>query len=212
MLQGNTIPELFLQGGPLMWPLLVCALVGLALLGERTLYFARLRFEYDGFVAVVGRHVAAREASAARSLCERVRHPVARLAAVFLSLLDRAPEHRAEVLGREGGHLLEAARARLSELRLVARVAPLLGLLGTATGLAGSFWRIGQAAGPFQPAELAVGMGAALIPTVVGLGIAIPCSAAGHVFQDRVQRVARQLACVVAELEECAASAASGAP
>jgi biopolymer transport protein ExbB len=85
---------------------------------------------------------------------------------------------------------------------MIAHVAPLLGLLGTVTGLVSAFHQIELKAGQVQPGDLASGIWEALITTVFGLVIAIPCMTAYHVLDHRAGAVALQMQWLAAYLDE----------
>lgn len=166
---ANVAVDLFLKGGPIMYPLLLAAFVAVAITGERLLWWFRQSSRRDE--ALVAKVLATAEHGRweeAMKLAESSSDPVARVLAAGL-------EHRETSL--EGAIQIAAAR----ELREAGRfipildtlvtLAPLLGLLGTVTGIMASFNSIGTD-------ELAVtkvtgGIGEALIATAAGLGIAI---------------------------------------
>ncbi len=127
---------------------------------------------------------------------------MARVIRTQVDLAARPTEERAQLVQREGGLLLERLEARLSPLLLVAQAAPLLGLLGTVSGLVGSFWKLEQISGPVQPSDLAAGIWAALLTTVFGLIVGIPASAGWHLLQDRADGFARHMGFAVTEVED----------
>ena len=166
---ANVAVDLFLKGGPIMYPLLVAAVVAVAVAGERLLWWFRQSSRRDE--ALVSKVLAAAEHGRweeAMKLAESSQDPVALVLAAGL-------EHRETSL--EGAIQIEAARELreagrfIPTLDTLVTLAPLLGLLGTVTGIMASFNSIGTD-------ELAVtkvtgGIGEALIATAAGLGIAI---------------------------------------
>ena len=207
MIWGHTLLELFAMGGPVMWPLLLCSVVALAIVVERAIVIGRVRGMEAELVEDVAGRLGRGDRAGAAARCNGRSHPVAALARAFVSYVDVSREVREEVLQREGGLQLEALETRLSPLRLVAQVAPVLGLLGTVVGLVGAFWQLEQATGPVEPKDLAAGIWSALLTTVFGLSIAIPASAAHHLLQDRVDAIGRGMAFAVARLDEARESA-----
>ena len=83
--------------------------------------------------------------------------------------------------------LIDAER-RLTGLSVVAQVAPLLGLLGTVTGMIAAFQRIQDLQGQVNPSDLAGGIWEALITTAAGLTVAIPALVGYLYFRQRSQR------------------------
>ena len=87
-------------------------------------------------------------------------------------------------------------------LATITHLAPFLGLLGTVTGLVSAFHQIELLGGQVQPSDLAGGIWQALITTVFGLVIAIPCMAAYHGFENEADRISRRMQFLVSELNE----------
>src|SRR3989338_4894271 len=93
-------------------------------------------------------------------------------------------------------------KPRLQALAAITHLAPLLGLLGTVTGLVTAFHQIEILGGTVQPNDLAAGIWEALITTVFGLVIAIPAMAAYHGFESSADQTARRMQFVISELDE----------
>jgi biopolymer transport protein ExbB len=197
----QTLLELFRKGGFAMWPLLACSVVGLAIILEKALYCFRLRLDYGRFTQKLRRLLADGGKKDALILCRRHANPVPRIAEHYLKNLDDDFK-RNEILKREGSFALEKIESRLRALAAVTHLAPLLGLLGTVTGLVTAFHRIEILGGQVQPGDLAAGIWEALITTVFGLVIAIPCMAAYHGFESWTDRIARRMQFVISELDE----------
>lgn len=166
---ANTAVDLFLQGGPIMYPLLIAALIAIAVVGERLVWWFRTAGRRDP--AAVAASLKAAEAGdwpAAEQAVAKSEDPVARV--LRAGLAHRAGSFEGAVQVASAAELREAARF-ITVLDTLVTLAPLLGLLGTVTGIMGSFTSIGSD-------ELAVtkvtgGIGEALIATAAGLGIAI---------------------------------------
>lgn len=199
---GHSIEDLFLMGGPVMWPLLACSVLAVAIIFERLLIFARFGRVPRKLASTVAAAMAHGDRAGASAALQKSNHPMARVIRTQVDLADRPTEERTQLVRREGGLLLERLEARLSPLLLVAQAAPLLGLLGTVSGLVGSFWKLEQLNGPVQPSDLAAGIWAALLTTVFGLIVGIPASAAWHLLQDRADGFARHMGFAVTEIED----------
>ncbi|MBI4549810.1 MAG: MotA/TolQ/ExbB proton channel family protein, partial [Candidatus Omnitrophica bacterium] len=193
--------ELFLKGGFAMWPLLACSVVGIAIMLEKSWYFFRLRLDYGRFSRELRRLLAEGDKKGATVYCRKHANPVPRIAEQYLKNLNDDFK-RNEILKREGSFALEAVESRLRGLAAVAHLAPLLGLLGTVTGLVTAFHRIELLGGQVQAGDLASGIWEALITTVFGLVIAIPSMAAYHGFESATDRIARRMQFIVSELDE----------
>lgn len=170
----NSTAQLFAQGGPLMWPILACSVLGLAVFCERLWYYRAVRASArrleDRVLPLLGSSEGRQQALGA---CREQNSPLARM---FQVLLERwgAPEETlrnetTDAAAREA-LLLERFLGLLSTL---ATLAPLLGLLGTVLGMIQAFQVI-AAEGGGTPATLGQGISQALITTAAGLSVAIP--------------------------------------
>jgi biopolymer transport protein ExbB len=169
LILANVVVDLFLKGGPIMYPLLIAAVVAVAIAGERLLWWFRQASRRDQ--ALVAKVLDAAEHGRweeAAKLAGSSQDPVAKVLAAGLEHRETSLEGAIQVAA--GRELREAGRF-IPTLDTLVTLAPLLGLLGTVTGIMASFNSIGTD-------ELAVtkvtgGIGEALIATAAGLGIAI---------------------------------------
>ena len=188
----------FAAGGPVMWPLAGVAAICLVLLTERgwTLYVR------NGSDAKLARRVieALRQGDhgTARDIAGRRSNSVGRTLAAMLQR-HAAGQHAMEDSVQEQ-LLYEWPRLNrfLRGIGILAAVAPLLGLLGTVTGIIRTFTVI-RTVGNTEPSMMAGGISEALITTATGLAIAIPVLLVNGIMRGRVDRI-------LAEAEEQAAS------
>jgi biopolymer transport protein ExbB len=199
---GHTILDWFDHGGPLMWPLLACSVFALALVLDRTHVYLHNRLAFERFVARLHELVLGRRIDEAITLCRGRRSPIAKAAYAYLSHLDAADTSRSGIVMREGAQSLERIEKRQRGLSAVGHIATLTGLLGTVLGLVGAFGQIEVSGGQVQPADLAAGIWQALLTTVFGLSIAIPCYAAHHIFDSLADRTSRRMSYIVSYLDE----------
>lgn len=207
---GRSPEDLFQMGGPVMWPLLIGSVLAIAIVVERLIVFASVGAVPQKLGARAAEALEAGDETGARQLLEGKRHPAAKVLARQLKLKDRPRDERAQIIQREGGLVIERLEKRLSPLLLIAQSAPLLGLLGTVSGLVSSFWKLEQINGPVEPSDLAAGIWAALLTTVFGLVVGIPASVGWHLLQDRADAFARHLGFAVTRLEEAIGSDTEG--
>jgi biopolymer transport protein ExbB len=162
--------DLLIKGGPVVWPLLATSLVAVSVVVERLLFILVEKSKRDP-VAVEGVLRAAEEGrlEEARQLAGKSRDFVVRVLGFALS-----HDH-----GSFGNAILRAARRELrrfsrglSALDTIVTLAPLLGLLGTVTGMIHAFGLLGSQTLD-TPAAITGGIAQALIATAFGLGIAI---------------------------------------
>jgi biopolymer transport protein ExbB len=190
-----------LKGGVFLWPILLCSLIALALVGDRAYAFWRARLGYALFIARLREDL---------KLCPLKRPdwlragtaPVERITNIYFEYIREPAPLREEALKREGNRLLQDLERGLKPLSAIAQVCPLLGLLGTVYGLVTAFYAIELAGGQVEVGDMAGGIWEALLTTVLGLLVGIPAMLAHQYFQARVERTAQRMSCVVSELDE----------
>src|SRR5581483_5226165 len=161
---ANIIVEFFLKGGPVMWPILASALVAVAVVGERVFWWARESGRRDP--KRLEATLAALENSdvpAAAKLAENSTDPVVRMIHHGLSHANTSLQGALELAA---GIELERAGRFLIVMDTLVTLAPLLGLLGTVTGLMRAFLSIGSQ--ELAVATVTGGIGEALIATACG--------------------------------------------
>ena len=179
---ANIIVDFFIKGGYIMWPILLCLLASLIVLAERTLWWwalsknsneKRLNQLFESIST--GRFDEAEKIS--RSQADPFLHTVHHgLTHAHLSLLGAMQLHASDEI--------EKADKRLWILATFITLAPLLGLLGTVTGIMHSFDAIGDA--ELAAVKVTGGIAEALIATACGLGIAILCLIPYNYFNRRL--------------------------
>jgi biopolymer transport protein ExbB len=169
------------KGGPVIVPLVACSVVAVAVVLERAWAWRGLGRSRDA-EAVLARAAVGKWDDACQ-LGESSRSPVARVLAA--GIRHRNP---AATLAMEAAARTEAARLKrfLPVLDTIITLSPLLGLLGTVTGMISAFGVMGQS-GLNSPNAITGGVGEALIATAVGLGIAIAALVPFNFFNSRVE-------------------------
>jgi len=189
-------------GGPIMWPLLLCSTIGFAVIIEKFWAISNCRLNFDRFLKELKQCPTREKALALLEKFSNSSNPLVRLARVYLNYLSKSENRRNEALKREGYRLLAEQDQHLRILATIAHISPLLGLLGTVLGLVTTFQSIGASGNITQPAQLASGIWAALLTTVFGLAVGIPCMVAHNYFYCRNDKIARQMKELVSELDE----------
>ena len=191
--------DMFLRGGLLMYPLAACSLIALAIIIEKSVQFWRARCDRPRAEAVLAA-AAARDWPRAQSLARDDDSPLGRLLASAIAgrQLPRADlENR---LSRQGSLELKRLSHRLHLLELIGRIAPMLGLTGTVTGLTRAFQTVAALRQVSDPSLLASGIWEALITTVAGLFIGIPTIVAYHLLDNRLKSLAFEMKSVSEDL------------
>jgi len=190
------------KGGPLMWVLLAFSIVGAAVILERAAVYLGYGFSNDRWFASLLSLVEQGKTAEALAEARRERHPVARVVEAYLENLARPAKVRIDNVKRAGALALEGVEKRLRVLAAISHLAPLVGLLGTVTGMVVAFASIETLAGAPKPSDLAGGIWEALLTTVFGLVVAIPCMAAFHAYESHADKIARRMELAVTSLDD----------
>ncbi|MBI5382019.1 MAG: MotA/TolQ/ExbB proton channel family protein [Opitutae bacterium] len=171
-LMGFTPMELFIKGGPIMWPILLISFIGLTVIVERVLFIVRENGNRDAeTVEKMLQKVEANDLQGAVELGKKSKDFIARILVYSLTNRDFSL-HNAFV--RASNQELTRFNQGMAILDTVITSAPLLGLLGTVTGMMETFGALG-AGGDIASAagKITGGVAEALIATACGLAIAI---------------------------------------
>ncbi len=166
--------DLITKGGPLMWLLLGCSVIAIAIFLERLFYFHRARIDVGDLLFGLRNLIKNKAYAEALSECVSTPGPAAR---VIQSAIRRYSMPRSELkeIVQESGQLeVPKLEKHLSVLLTVAYIAPLIGLLGSVLGLVDTFVQISAVGGFVRVAELSQGVYEALITSAAGLMVAIP--------------------------------------
>ena len=167
--------QLLIRGGPVMWPLLASSIIGLALILDRLVSFAWHHERFSRFIRRLEPVVRAERWEEAARICSG-RGPFSHVAKAYLEQRSAPRDVRENVVQREGQIAIHRLERRLRWLAITGSLSPMLGLLGTVTGLVSAFHQIEILGGQIQPSDLAAGIWEALLTTVfglvVGLGVA----------------------------------------
>jgi len=182
--------EYFLQGGPIMYPLLFCSLVSLTIIIERTLFWIREeRLRDRGLLHELMTLVERNELGKARELTGNTKDFVIRV--VVCGVVHQAFSLR-DALEMSADEELARMRRYLPVLDTMITLSPLLGILGTVTGIIYSFNMLGTV-GIEQPRMITAGIAQALLTTAFGLLIAILSLIPYNYFLSRVERAALEM-------------------
>jgi biopolymer transport protein ExbB len=200
--------QLFQAGGPVMWVLLVTSLVALSVIIDRVSVFVwshqRLEFVLDR----LGPLIRAGDWDEASAWCHR-RGSLMPVASAYVQHRDQPAAIREDIVRREGLIVLGRLDHGLRWLAVLAQVSTLLGLLGTFHVMIVRFHEGELSGAQVQPAQFSSAIWEALLTTMYGLLIAIPCSAVYQVLEGRVDAVSRQMDILVSCLEQWRREAAT---
>ena len=177
--------ELIKAGGFAMWPLLLCSVLAMAIIGERLVMLRRRRVAPVATLATVRDWLSRGEITPEQIRTLEQGSPLGQVLAAGLLNRRRSEATMREAIEDAGRHAGVELERYLNALGIIATVAPFLGLFGTVLGMIRMFSGLGQA-GVGDPAILASGIAQALTTTATGLGIAIPSLIFYRVFRGRV--------------------------
>jgi len=187
------LKELLARGGYLMYPIGICSVVALWAFIERFWQFRRASIDAGEFTAGIRNLIRNKRITESITLCKETPGPVAAVLHSALLCHGQARAAILEAIQRTAQFELPRLEHNLPALATVARVAPLLGLLGTVTGLISAFQVIEKQAPFIQSASVAKGIWEALITTAFGLVVAIPCQIAYDYLTSRVRSFAADM-------------------
>lgn len=180
--------EIIRAGGPLMWPILLCSVVGVAIVVERLWTLSPRRVNPAELTDRIWKLVQTRTLTDRHVEALEQNSPLGRVLASGLANRDRGRDIMKEVIEDTGRHVVHELERFLDALGTIAAITPLLGLLGTVTGMISAFEAI-TAQGVGDPQVLSGGIGEALITTATGLIVAIPALIAHRYLRGRVDRL-----------------------
>ena len=171
-----------------MWPLLLMLFFGLVVAFERFYTLSKAQINTKDFFTQVQEALKQGGPEAAAEVCSNTRGPVASVLHAGLLRLDRGLDHVEKAIGESGAVEMAFLEKGMVWLSTVANIAPLLGFLGTVSGMIGAFESI-AAAGDVEPSIVASGISEALITTAAGLVIAIPIQAFHNYFVSKIDKI-----------------------
>lgn len=190
--------SIFQKGGPIMWPILLCSVIAMAIFLERL------------FVLFRAKKYARRPIEAYQSTKKSLnkQNSTFQSEGIVRELMDSlgspmpSRDEAERILVRCATLYIRSLEERLNWLAIIGNIAPLLGLLGTVTGMIKVFMGIQNMQGQVNPSSLAGGIWEALITTAAGLIVAIPTIIAYHFFEDRIDDLSGELKDVIGHIVE----------
>ena len=162
--------DYFLKGGPCMWPLLLCSFAAIAIGVERYLFYKNALSGND-FASNFCRLLNDFNLVGARQLADENKGEAAKMAADVMDIEDDLGGRLDTIVYTKADRIIDSLEKNINYLNVVIGLSPMLGLLGTITGMISSFNALNERTQ--NPMAVTSGIGEALITTVFGLCIAI---------------------------------------
>lgn len=165
------------KGGPMMYLIILSSILAFGVVIERVYNFSRIRIDANKFMDSITTVLKRNKIIEAIEMCDLTPGPIAHIIKAGILKHDRSRLEIKEAIEEAAQLEIPRLEKHLPILATIAHIAPLLGLLGTVTGMIRSFQVIQQKAlsmAPVNPGDLAGGIWESLLATVAGISVAIP--------------------------------------
>ncbi len=180
--------DMFLDGGPFMWPILFVFVIGLMFVVERFISLTMNTINTKKFVIEVNQALQSGGPNSAMEVCSSTRGPIASVFHAGLQRMNRGMDQVEKNIMNAGQIELAFLEKNLVWLSTVIVMAPMLGFTGTVSGMVGAFDAI-AAANDISPAIVAGGISQALLTTLFGLVVAIIIQLFNNFFISRIDKI-----------------------
>ena len=190
--------NLFIKGGPIMYPLLICSIIALTVIIERTIFWIGEDYRRDQ--GLVNEVLSLAEQGNWETVRARIRNSKDFIIRILVAGILHREFSIAKAMETAASDELDRMRRHLPILDTIITVSPLLGIFGTVIGIILSFEMLGSA-GIEEPQAVTAGIAQALITTASGLGIAILSLFPFNYFNSRVEKAATTIEKYATSLE-----------
>jgi biopolymer transport protein ExbB len=181
--------NIFIKGGMIMWPILLCSVVGLAIIIDRFIVLRKARINVPAFLVRIRGLIKRNDIEGAISHCMEEKSPIANIVKKGLKKYRYGHARVKEAIENAGKQEVGRLEKGLMILASVSGIAPLLGFLGTVTGMISAFMTIQDLQGAASPSDLAGGIWEALVTTAFGLMVGIPALAFYNYFLSKIKKL-----------------------
>lgn len=191
-----TIGKILDYGGWVGWLIILCSVVMVALIIEHCVNIRRDKLVAPEVVDELEALLQEQEYQEALELCESEKNFVTSMVGAALTHMEHGFEEMRDAA--TGAAQAESAKlnTKISYITLLANIAPMLGLFGTVWGMVGAFTEIVKLGPAVTPKDLASGVQQALITTVLGLLVAVPCITFGFWIKNKVNQITGELSTI----------------
>lgn len=182
---GSGLVDLFIQGGFVMYPLLILLIWGIATIIWKIISLSYAKINLNNFLEKIIPLIKDKKYEEAIKICESTKGPVASILYQGLLKVDKGMEAVEKALENAGIIEMAFLEKGFIPLSTVINLGPMFGFFGTIVGMIRAFADI-AAAGEVEPTIVATGIQIALITTAAGLAIAIPMQFFNNIFLGMV--------------------------
>ena len=194
--------DILIKGGPIMYLILLSSIIAVAVFLERLIHFHKATIDTSKFMSGIRNILRNRNYTEAITICDETPGPIAYTLKVGIMAHSKSRDEMKEAMQDASLYEIPRLERKLVILGTIAHLSPLLGLLGTVSGMINAFKTIVNNPGPVNPTLLAQGIWEALITTAAGLVVAIPAFVAYNYLVSRVNSI-------VVEMEKAATEVAN---
>jgi len=197
--KGQSAWELFQHTGLVGWLMVLCSVSGMALVIEHVVNIRREKLAPTPLIQDLEALISEGSYDEAIEMCEQEGGYVSTLVKAGLMMRNLGYEEVINSVGLAAEEEAFKLQAKISYLSLIGNIGPLLGLLGTVTGMITAFQRIEQLKAP-TPKDLASGVYESLVNTTMGLFIGITFLTCFFIYKNMVTRMSLQMNLQAVEL------------
>ena len=165
--------SIFVKGGWLMLPIFLSSIIAVAIIIDRYFILRKAKLNVPAFIVKIRSKLKNKDIKGAINYCLEEKSPAANIVKKGLKKFHLGHARVKEAIENAGAQEIHRLEKGLSVLATISGVAPLLGFLGTVTGMISAFMRIEDLQGAANPSDLAGGIWEALLTTAFGLAVGI---------------------------------------
>ena len=181
--------DMIQKGGPVMYLIIILSIIAFGIVIERIYNFNRARIDSQKFMDEIIKHLKRNKIIESIEMCNQTPGPIAHIIKAGILKHDRSKPEIREAIDEAANLEIPRLERHLPIIATIAHIAPLLGLLGTVSGMIKAFQIIQQKAltmTPVNPGDLSGGIWEALLATLAGLAVAIPTYVAYNYLVNQV--------------------------
>jgi len=185
--------SLLSKGGYVMIPLMVCSVVSVAVLIERYITITKAQKDTSDVIRRAEDAIYEGNPDKALTILDHIDNPITRVLSAGICNRHLGERGAERAMEEQGTREVSALTRRLGSLDTIITIAPLLGLLGTVTGMISAFHVIAAKSGISTPTAITGGVAEALIATATGLAIAIFTLIGNNNLQERIKSIVAEI-------------------
>ncbi|MFA5499808.1 MAG: MotA/TolQ/ExbB proton channel family protein [Candidatus Omnitrophota bacterium] len=188
--------DMIQKGGPVMYLIIILSIIAFGVVIERIYNFNRARVDAQKFMDDILKHLKRNKIIEAIEMCNQTPGPIAHIIKAGILKHDRSKAEIKEAIDEAAQLEIPRLEKHLPIIATIAHIAPLLGLLGTVSGMIKAFQIIQLKAltmTPVNPGDLSGGIWEALLATLAGLAVAIPTYVAYNYLVNQVDNLVYEM-------------------